>query len=100
MLVEDGDPALKSAGESLMDPMALNLVQWPQIAEVPYNVSTLEAGDCIWMPGATLHQVHSMADETGRNLQAHAFSLFSIHPNFIFRSCGRSRISSRSCPLY
>merc|ERR1711998_808286 len=52
-----------------MDPLRLDLRRFPEVAEVPYNQSWLEPGDCIWMPGSTLHQVMSDADETGRNLQ-------------------------------
>jgi len=69
MMWEDSDPAEKTAGESLLDPLRVDLERYPEVAEVPYNRSWLEPGDCIWMPGSTLHQVYSTADDAGRNLQ-------------------------------
>jgi len=69
MMWEDDDPALKTAGESLLNPIALDLVRFPEVSEVPYNRSLLQPGDCIWIPGSTLHNVISTADASGRNMQ-------------------------------
>jgi hypothetical protein len=50
--LEDEPPENASAGFSLLDPRAVDLVKWPEFATVPLHKAILEQGDCIYIPGS------------------------------------------------
>ena len=56
-----------------LDPLAMDLQQFPGWANVPYLNTTLEAGDCMFLPSYWYHYVHSPG---GRNLAVN----FWFHP--------------------
>uniref|UniRef100_H2Y346 JmjC domain-containing protein n=1 Tax=Ciona intestinalis TaxID=7719 RepID=H2Y346_CIOIN len=51
-------------GASLFDPMAVDLIKYPDIVKVPWTNVTLHAGDCIFFPKRYYHQVNSLGNNS------------------------------------
>nr|XP_004226487.1 lysine-specific demethylase 8-like [Ciona intestinalis] len=59
---ENGKDA--DGGASLFDPMAVDLIKYPDIVKVPWTNVTLHAGDCIFIPKSHYHQVNSFGNNS------------------------------------
>lgn len=47
------------SGFSEIDPNKINLLEYPNVAKVPWTYATLMSGDCIYIPAEYIHQVRS-----------------------------------------
>ncbi|XP_031551013.1 uncharacterized protein LOC116288376 [Actinia tenebrosa] len=59
LLYMSEDSRFELGGYSYIDVDAVDLMKYPKIKDVRYSKVTMEAGDCIFVPGGLWHQVRS-----------------------------------------
>eukprot|EP00794_Sanderia_malayensis_P006811 gene6811-7580_t len=52
-------PKGKVSGVSLLNVSAIDLLRFPKFAEVPFQSTLLQPGDCLYLPGSMYHNVRS-----------------------------------------
>jgi hypothetical protein len=58
----DTAPHEQTSGYSRIDTTDVDFAQFPKFRKVPFHRVTLQAGDCIYIPGTYLHHVYSPRD--------------------------------------
>ncbi|XP_031562801.1 uncharacterized protein LOC116298457 isoform X2 [Actinia tenebrosa] len=79
------EPDREIGGFSRIDPLKVDLIKYPKVAEVPWSFVTINAGDCLFLPKSYYHQVTSYG--TMNVALAILFSRFEGEENIDLSDC-------------
>lgn len=85
------EPEREVGGYSRVNPEKVDLLKYPKVATVPWKFTTLNGGDCLYLPGSMYHQVKSY----GANNFAVSllFSRFDRRKTLDFSDCSNDSLS-------
>ena len=89
------EPEREIGGYSRIHPEQVDLLKYPKVATVPWMFTTLNGGDCLYLPGSMYHQVKSYG--TNNFAVSLLFSRFDERRSLDFADCGND---SPSQPQY
>ncbi|EDO34398.1 predicted protein [Nematostella vectensis] len=81
------EPPEMIGGFSKINVQNVDLLKYPKVAEVPWSLVTINAGDCLFLPKSYYHQVTSSGDTNAA--VALLFSRFDHMDNLDFSDCNR-----------
>ncbi|KAK3745071.1 hypothetical protein QZH41_014551 [Actinostola sp. cb2023] len=81
------------SGFSMVDPDTINLDEYPSIPEVEWTYTTINAGDCIYIPSGYIHQVRSYARSISATM------LFTASVNNTFEPIGCEHATFEYTPM-
>lgn len=87
-------PPQFGSGFSMVNPDVVDLNQFPDIPKVEWRYSTLEPGDCIYIPSGYIHQVRSY--KGNRTISATMLFTASLDGSFDNSSCENETYEYRS----
>ena len=80
------EPEREVGGYSRVNPEKVDLIKYPKVATVPWMFTTMNAGDCLYLPGSMYHQVKSYG--------THNFAVSLLFSRFD----NRKRLNFTGCP--
>lgn len=79
------EPENQIGGYSRLNPNKVDLKKYPKVAGVPWKFTTMNAGDCLYLPGSMYHQVNS--NGTNNFALSLLFSRFDGRKELDFTGC-------------